>query len=453
MGVFHAAKADDTKAAKADDTKCATPTHVDRLDAKLDECHGRCFGFEQERSEWLPPRVITKCSKEARPGYHSMTASEYEDDEIVLKAKVRVLGALLKRAQRCVIYSGAGLSTGAGIGDYASQSEESASGTAPPPRANFLSEIQSRGGVPSAGPAAPPLRSPLCAQPTLSHKVLVALHRAGHVHRWINQNHDGLPQKAGIPQEAINEIHGAWHAPDNPVVPMSGSLREDLFADLRDCEQNADLAIAVGTSLCGMNADRVVTSAAERAAARQSGSLGSVIIGLQQTVQDCHATLRIFGRCDDVFKLLAEELEFNDLPSWAAGEYFVPEVLKGRAEEEYIFQNLAYDAAGNRSTESAKLVWDLRDDAELVIARGMHAGAKGVVDGFDREGNVRCRFILKPQKGKLRAPVPLLLGRWWIQAAVDGAVATLPVVNLPDESDMQPAAQYIRELAETYAKP
>ena len=32
---------------------------------------------------------------------------------------------------------------------------------------------------------------------------------------------------------------------------------------------------------------------------------------------------------------------------------------------------------------------------------------------------------------KLRAYVALKLGRWWIQAAVDGTVPVLPVVNIP----------------------
>jgi hypothetical protein len=46
---------------------------------------------------------------------------------------------------------------------------------------------------------------------------------------------------------------------------MSGSLRGDLFADLLACEEGADLVLAVGTSLCGMNSDRLVSSAAYRA--------------------------------------------------------------------------------------------------------------------------------------------------------------------------------------------
>ena len=110
----------------------------------------------------------------------------------------------------------------------------------------------------------------MLAQPTLGHRVLAALGNAGHIHRVVQQNHDGLPQKAGMPQQLVNEIHGAIHDPSNPVVPMSGNLRSDLFADLLDCEARADLTIAVGTSLCGMNSERVSRRRGKGGAARRS---------------------------------------------------------------------------------------------------------------------------------------------------------------------------------------
>lgn len=425
------------------------------LQASPAECHGCCYGFSGERDTWAAPRLVVHSDAEARPGYDSMSASEYADTNEVLRAKVRALAGFVRRSKFCVIYSGAGLSTDAGIGDYASQAEGSVSGVAVPSRPSMLAEIRSRNGEtsgPSSSASSNALRSPLCAQPTLAHRVLVGMHKAGYIRRWVNQNHDGLPQKAGLPQEAINEIHGAWHAPDNPVVPMSGSLRDDLFSDLLECERNSDLTIAVGTSLCGMNADRVVTESAARAASGDSGQLGSVVIGLQRTVLDSGTTLRIFARCNDVFALLADELAVQVAPALPDGEFFVPPVLVGRCEDDYLFADLPYDEAGKRSTE-VKMTLDLRDDARLVIPSGMHAGAVGVIDGFDREGNVRCRFKLKPKKGNLRAPVMLLLGRWWVQAAADSTVPMLPVVNEPAEDASSPAAKSILELVNVYARP
>jgi len=430
----------------------SSPASVAHLEASPAACHGCCYGFEQERMSWEAPQTVAWSQKEARPGYESMDASEYVDTPTTLSAKVQVLARLVRQARCCVVYSGAGLSTGAGIGDYASQAPGSLSGAAPPPVSGMLAEIRSRSGSTTAAGAAAPssFRSPLCCQPTTAHRSLVAMHAGGYIHRWVNQNHDGLPQKAGLPQEAINEIHGAWHAPDNPVVQMTGELRGDLFEDLLRCEREADLAIAVGTSLCGMNSDRVVTSAANRAAKGLQGQFGSVVIGLQRTVLDEASTLRIFARCDDVFAMLAQELAVDVLPACADGEFFSPAVLVGRAEADYSFQGISYDASGAHSTEVTSTL-DVCDDAEIVIPSGAHAGAIGVVDGFDREGNIRCRFKLKPKKGSLRAPVMLLLGRWWIQAAVDGTVPVLPVVNKPSAEDQSRAAESLRGLMQDYA--
>ena len=268
-----------------------------RLTAPVHECHGQCYGFEAERSAWRAPRLVFYSAAEARPGYNSKSASEYLDGDKELRGKVRQLARLLKISGKTVIYAGAGLSTSAGISDYATvgrtkgQAQATLKGDplpGPPhsPMASpLLSFVSTASGELAAaleerqkGEATSSFRSPLCAQPTLSHRVLVGLHRAGLLHRIIQQNHDGLPQKAGMPQHVVNEIHGALHSPDNPVVPMSGELRSDLFADLLECERQADLLIAVGTSLCGMNADRVVTTAAAKA---PKHALGSVIIGLQ----------------------------------------------------------------------------------------------------------------------------------------------------------------------------
>mmetsp|Transcript_20344 Transcript_20344/g.54366 ORF Transcript_20344/g.54366 Transcript_20344/m.54366 type:complete len:435 (-) Transcript_20344:66-1370(-) len=414
-------------------------------------CHGQCYGAEGQRGTWDPPVLVLSSDVEARPGYDSVDASEYCDTPDVLRAKVQMLAALAKQAQHCVLYSGAGLSTAAGIGDYASQ-PESLSGTAPAPKSALLSEVTNAGGAVPAQTAAAP-RSPFCAQPTPSHRVLVAMQKAGLLQRWVNQNHDGLPQKAGLPQECINEIHGAWHAPDNPVIVMTGTLRNDLFKDLEDCARNADLCIAVGTTMCGMSADCVPIDASARAAQRLAGQLGTVIVGLQRTVHDEKATLRIFSRCDDVFTLLAEELALEVAPAMPVGEYWLPPVLVGRNHEDFLFERVPYNAMGEKKDGGAPLSWDLREDAEVVIPRGNHAGAQGVVDGFDREGNLRCIFKLKPKVGNLRAPVPLLLGRWWIQAAVDGTVPTLPVVNLPQPGSNDISANSLSRLMQEYSKP
>merc|ERR1719478_1122863 len=91
-------------------------------------------------------------------------------------------------------------------------------------------------------------------EPTLAHCVMAELNRQNLLHGWVQQNHDGLPQKAGYKQEDINEIHGSWFDPSNPVVKYSGTLRHDLCEDMEMQATSADLVLVMGTSLTGLNA-------------------------------------------------------------------------------------------------------------------------------------------------------------------------------------------------------
>jgi len=62
----------------------------------------------------------------------------------------------------------------------------------------------------------------------------------------------------------------------------------------------------VGTSLGGLTADQVALHPAYRSA--EGKSIGMVIVNLQQTAQDGHASLRLFGKADDVFHLVLTKL-------------------------------------------------------------------------------------------------------------------------------------------------
>lgn len=234
---------------------------------------------------WAPPKVAAKSDQEARPGYNAYSASEYLDSPEVLKAKAALLAQMWQRSGRdTVIYTGAGLSTASGIGDYASK----ASGSVAPHKKRS-----------SAG-------SRLDLSPTLAHHALAAMEERGLIGNWVQQNHDRLAQKAGFPQARLNEIHGAWGDMKNQVKMMDDNLRPDLIQWLQAWAERANLCVALGTSLCGMNADRVPRAAAGRCA--QGSGEGLVIIGLQKTVYDDSASLRIWGLCDDVMRLVAKEL-------------------------------------------------------------------------------------------------------------------------------------------------
>lgn len=240
------------------------------------------------------------------------------------------------------------------------------------------------------------------AEPTAAHRATVALHRAGHLKRWFQQNHDGLPQKAGLPQAAINEIHGSWYDPSNPVVNMAGQLREDLFADLLDWEGKADVCLALGTSMAGMNADRLCASVAKRAG-------GLVIVNLQRTSLDDMAAVRVFATLDVVMEKLAAELGCV-VPGPAA-----------RVEHDEDAAVFTIATADGGTTEL-----DLRPDAQIQLHGGRFDGAIGEVAGCDRQGNFNLRVkVSVNSKSGFKAVTPLKLGRWWT-----GGGCGLPVTNV-----------------------
>merc|ERR1719207_196451 len=186
-----------------------------------------------------------------------------------MDAKCEQLADLLMLSRKTVLYTGAGISASV-IGQAA------------------LSGQNTVGWKPDK----------MKAKPTFTHHALGFLGQQGIIHSWVQQNHDGLPQKAGFPQENINEIHGSWYDPSNPVVKYSGSLHERAYPWMEDDAETADLVLVLGTSLGGLNADQVATKAAERSIVSRSGALGTVCINLQQTEQDGIMTLRLFGKSD-----------------------------------------------------------------------------------------------------------------------------------------------------------
>jgi mono-ADP-ribosyltransferase sirtuin 6 len=273
-----------------------------------DEQHGPCMRrilAEQARREdgsrapdelaggapptWPEPRCVLESNKTARPGYNSATQSEFLDAPEVLDAKLDHLVAMIRACENVCAYTGAGISTSAGIGDYASHTK---------------SKLSTRW-VPEDGPHSEYLKS---LGPTVGHRALTAMEHAGHLQQWVNQNHDCLELKAGFPFAKLNQIHGSWWDRKNPVVDMDGDFRRDLGRRLEYWEEHADLCLAMGTSLSGLTADSLAHACAERAAAKRSHLSGLVVINLQKTLHDKEAQLRIYAPLDEVLGKLAEKL-------------------------------------------------------------------------------------------------------------------------------------------------
>lgn len=242
-------------------------------------------GYATDHVTWSDPVCVTKSDLAARPKYSKVDASEYLDTPSVLNAKVNVLVAMMKLSKKFMVYTGAGISTAAGVGDYASRGSGSI--------------VQREGGC-----------NRLLLSPTLSHRLLASLASADVLQFWLQQNHDGLAQKAGFPVSKLNEIHGNWFDRNNPVIFMDGTLRKDLVESMYKWADETDLVLAIGTSLCGMHADRASELVAARHLQSNAG-LGLAIINLQRTPYDDKAALRIFAKSDTVMELVQKKMKLK----------------------------------------------------------------------------------------------------------------------------------------------
>jgi len=344
--------------------------------------------------QWPNPKRTRACEDKSRPEYTEVRAHEYRDSDEVLKEKIKLFAHLVKQSKNCVAYTGAGLSVASGLDDYATKAKET---------------IATR---PHVGAAR---GTGYLAFPNKGHEVLTRLYNQGYLKKVVNQNHDCLLQKSGFPQHAINEIHGSWFDPSNPGGNI---LRSDLFDELLLLEETTDLCLALGTSLSGLNADRLAKTPAKK---YPKHGFGLIIVTLQETQLDSICTLRIFATLDEVMSMLAHELVLPELPKKTTEQTSQPNV----------FTHLPYNPqTGERSTTKTCSL-DLNEGSRIKILLGSYAGCKGVV-GKKNEQN---HYVLQ-----ICSPIVLdgvttvltndhLLGLWWLVEAQQGLVTHLPVVQ------------------------
>eukprot|EP00697_Spironema_sp_BW2_P015666 gnl/Spiro4/6610_TR3409_c0_g1_i1.p1 gnl/Spiro4/6610_TR3409_c0_g1~~gnl/Spiro4/6610_TR3409_c0_g1_i1.p1 ORF type:complete len:573 (+),score=137.75 gnl/Spiro4/6610_TR3409_c0_g1_i1:38-1720(+) len=242
------------------------------------------------------------------------------DSPSELAAKVDQLASFVREAAHMVVFTGAGISTSAGIPDFRG------------PDGKWTREAQGK----------EPLRgvSTVSAFPTLTHMSLVELQARGILKYLISQNCDGLHRRSGMPGDAISELHGnsnievcetcgqsffrdiachrATRSRDHftgrfcsradcggPLLEYTIDFGQNLpVAALELAEQNsrrADLHLVLGSSLtvspaCGL----------PQTTAKCGGRL--VIVNLQRTPLDELSALRIYARTDTVMTMLMERL-------------------------------------------------------------------------------------------------------------------------------------------------
>jgi len=187
--------------------------------------------------------------------------------------------------------------------------------------------------------------------------------------------------------------------------------------------------MALGSSLSGLNADRMARSPAsryspERLTARadkdvgQQGALGLVIVNLQETQLDKYSTLRIFAELDEVMELLAQELQLPDP---------VPPILLCPSQHSDLFSGLPYNVAGELDP-SKSMTLDLRVGARIKVTHGNFKGCCGVVAGKNPEGHYLLKVIMDVGGGA-SIEEDLLLASWFLSETKAGHISFLPLVQ------------------------
>jgi len=230
-------------------------------------------------------------------------------------------GALLERAERVAVLTGAGISTESGIPDF--RSPGGLWDRYDPSQLTFdrfcASEDTRRTYWEIATQSYPVMRD---AEPNAAHRAVAAIERAGKLLKLVTQNVDGLHHRAGSTAPATIEIHGSamratcidcgaehdrasvhQRVLDGQAVPScdhcGGRLKPatvsfgqamperetaEAFAAAADC----DLMIVIGSSLVVYPAAGV-----PEAAVRAGAPL--VIVNREPTPLDAHAEVLVHG--------------------------------------------------------------------------------------------------------------------------------------------------------------
>jgi NAD-dependent SIR2 family protein deacetylase len=257
---------------------------------------------------------------------------EFFDSPEELERKVQQLAEWVRESRHFFVFTGAGISTSAGIPDF---------------RSGLNTVLET-------GPGAWELRAKgqqrdsrkhkttttLKAIPTQTHMALVQLQKEGLLKCVVSQNCDGLHRRSGLPKNALFELHGNSNVEkctkcgheylrdfgvrtsqrvhshltgrqcDDPkcrgklkdtIINFGENLPEDTLETSFDHGSKADLCMALGSSLTVTPAADIPETVGER-------GQRLVVVNLQRTPLDHLCALRIYAKTDQVSRMLMEKL-------------------------------------------------------------------------------------------------------------------------------------------------
>lgn len=245
---------------------------------------------------------------------------ERYDNPKTLENKVNRLVELIRESQHFICFTGAGISTSAGIPDFRG------------PEGKWTLEAQ--GKKPKKG-----VRT-ISAVPTDTHMSLVKLAEDGVLKYLISQNCDGLHIRSGFPSKQISELHGNgnieicencgqkyfrdlscyrmkkgadhWTGRHcdragcrgrllNSTIDFGQSLPQDPMERGFENAEKADLCMVLGSSL-------TVSPACNMPETTMKNGKDLIIVNLQTTPYTRDCLMHIFAKTDTVMRMVMEKL-------------------------------------------------------------------------------------------------------------------------------------------------
>ncbi|KAI0850573.1 DHS-like NAD/FAD-binding domain-containing protein [Daldinia vernicosa] len=247
---------------------------------------------------------------------------ERQEDSDVVDRKAEVLAEQIKKSKHFIVFTGAGISTSAGIPDFR--------GT------------EGVWTLMAQGRQRPSAVNTLQAVPTATHMALVELQNRGILKYLISQNCDALHRKSGILPDKISELHGNNnreycedcgkeyirdfravasyektvhdHRTGRKCTRCGGALRDSIvnFGEYLPAEplrlarnhaKKADLCLVLGSSLTVPPASGIPEMVGTRKAAKLA------ICNLQDTPLDGLADQRIYSKADELMTRVMAKLD------------------------------------------------------------------------------------------------------------------------------------------------
>ncbi|EFC37587.1 silent information regulator family protein [Naegleria gruberi] len=335
--------------------------------------------------------------------------TEYYDDPTILNEKLDELAQLLQSSKHVVFYTGAGISTSAGISDFRGP--------------NGIWTMKEKGMKAKAS-------SSTIKLPTPTHMAIATLYQRGMIKYVTSQNVDGLHVKSGFSRKDISELHGntnvelckncnceylrtfrcrnaehvhdhktgrmcehCGHELEDSIINFGENLPEDQLDRAELNAKKADLAIVLGTSLR-------VSPACDlpEMCLKKGGKM--VIVNLQKTPKDKKSSLRIFAKTDDVINGIMERLSLS-IPSYVLKSEFTLGATE--KEEKSIFGNIRRKIGVSLTSpiKGARILSEL--EMRLVCEKKILKYTTPTIDEIPQDCKkvvARLSFNLDPKFGK-----------------------------------------------------